>query len=252
MGLICTLASGSSGNAVLIGYKSTYLLVDAGISAKRIKNALWELGISELSCVLVTHEHGDHTSGLAVLRKDVYAAPYTAQAIRREAPALNIREITGEFNAGDIGVTPFATPHDTPDSLGYLLHLGGFRVCVCTDLGHVTKAVLDHASQADCLLIESNHDETMLRNGSYPAFIKKRILGPNGHLSNDASAEVTLAAARGGARYVTLCHLSKDNNHPGIAKETASRRLLENGIGVGRDVSLTVAPRSAMGVPIRV
>ncbi|MDR0293508.1 MAG: MBL fold metallo-hydrolase [Oscillospiraceae bacterium] len=249
--IICTLASGSDGNAVLIGYKSTYLLVDAGISAKRVNKALWELGVSDIDCVLVTHEHSDHISGLSVLKKDVYAAPHTAWAVREGAPHLRIREITGDFSVGEIDVTPFGTPHDTPDSLGFLFHLGGFRVCVCTDLGHVTRTVLDHACRADCLLIESNHDEAMLRAGRYPAFLKERILGPNGHLSNDASAGVALAAARNGTRYITLCHLSKDNNRPDIAERTAAQRLSERGIAAGRDVRLSVAPRGMAGDALR-
>jgi phosphoribosyl 1,2-cyclic phosphodiesterase len=245
--IVCTLASGSDGNAVLIGYKNTVLLVDAGISAKRIKQAVWGLGVPEPSCVLLTHEHGDHTRGLAVLRRDVYAPPLTARAVRNTAPFLHITEVTGSFGVGDIGVEPFATPHDTPDSMGYLFDLGGFAVCVCTDLGHVTQTVLDHARRADYLLIESNHDERMVRTGPYPHFLKTRILGPNGHLCNEVSAEVTLAAVKNGTRHVTLCHLSKENNRPELAESAAAKRLAAEGIAPGKDIILNVAPPGAVG-----
>lgn len=249
--LICTLASGSDGNAVLIGHKGTYLLVDAGISAKRINKALWELGVSDIACVLVTHDHSDHIGGLAVLRKDVYAAPLTAQTVRNKAPYLHTQEINGDFAVGDIGITPFETPHDAPDSLGFLFDLDGFRVCVCTDLGHVTRSVMAHACKADYLLIESNHDEAMLQAGRYPSFLKKRILGPRGHLSNNACAEVVLAAVQNGTRAVTLCHLSKDNNRPELAERVSVQRLCENGVAVGKDVRLDVAPHGVLGVPFR-
>ncbi|MDR1669528.1 MAG: MBL fold metallo-hydrolase [Oscillospiraceae bacterium] len=249
--IVCTLASGSDGNAVLIGYKDTVLLVDAGVSARRVKSALWELGVSEPACVLVTHEHGDHTRGLAALRRDVYAPPLTARAIRSAAPFLHITEVTGNFGVGDIGVEPFATPHDTPDSLGYLFDLGGFMVCVCTDLGHATKTVLEHACRADYLLIESNHDEGMVNSGRYPAFLKRRILSPRGHLSNEASAEVTLAAVKSGVRHVTLCHLSKENNRPELAESAATGRLSGERIFAGKDYTLNVAPPGRIGTALR-
>ncbi len=249
--IVCTLASGSDGNAVLVGYKDTFLLVDAGISARRIRQALWELGVSELTCVLVTHEHGDHTKGLAALRRDVYAPPLTARAIRSATPFLHITDVTGSFGIGDIGVEAFATPHDVPDSLGYLFDLGGFMVCVCTDLGHATKTVLEHACRADYLLIESNHDENLVMSGRYPAFLKRRILSPRGHLSNEASAEVTLAAVKSGTRHVTLCHLSKENNRPELAESAAAGRLSDEGIFAGKDFTLNVAPAGMLGMALR-
>ena len=248
MRVVCTLASGSGGNAVLIGSGHTYILVDAGISAKRIHRALWELGLSieNIVSVLVTHEHSDHIAGVPALRKNIYAPPLTAQAVRMRASFCRVEEITGAFAVGDINVTPFDTPHDAPDSLGFSFDLGGTRVVLCTDLGHVTQAVMQHAAQADCLLIESNHDEAMLRAGPYPAFLKKRILGPRGHLSNEASAEVTAAAVCGGARHVALCHLSRENNRPELAERVTARRLAECGVTPGRDITLGAAPAAGI------
>ncbi len=248
MAFVCTLASGSDGNCVLVSDGRTRLLVDAGISARRISRALREfsLDISDISAVLVTHEHGDHIYGLSALKKPVFAAELTCAALKCEATPI---EPGRAFTVGSVGVTPFATPHDTPQSLGYLLHAGGLRVAVCTDLGHMPPEALAVLCTANVLLLEANHDVQMLRRGPYPAFLKDRILGKRGHLSNDACADAVAACARHGVGRVTLCHLSKDNNSPDLALGTVAHRLHTEGIKVGSDIFVDVAPHGELGAP---
>lgn len=251
MPFCCTLASGSDGNCVLVSHAGTHLLIDAGVSAKRIRAALFNFGLDleDIRAVLVTHEHSDHTCGLKVLRREVYAAPMTALDLRRQLPSLTVHDIeSDEFDIGSINIRAFKTPHDTPDSRGFFLRLGEKSVCICTDLGHVTNIIREMAAKADYLLIESNHDEQMLWNGSYPMMLKKRILGPRGHLSNVHSAEASAAAVKSGASRVTLCHLSKENNLPEIAEQTARERYAQDGIGK-HDVELDVAPHGVPGKP---
>lgn len=253
MAFVCTLASGSSGNCVLISHMGTHILVDAGISRKRLNAALgtWGLSAADLAAVLVTHEHSDHTSGLPYLRCPAYTGIGTAGYLNYKGVSPCVREISdfGQFEIGSVGVTPFPVPHDAPDTLGFLVHMGSKTVCVCTDLGHMDGDTLAMCAGADYLLLEANHDVAMLRAGSYPAALKMRILGPRGHLSNDASAEAVLAAVRARSTRVTLCHLSQDNNTPPLALETVSQKLSAAGVRLGRDLLLDTAPRLEPGVP---
>lgn len=249
MAFVCTLASGSDGNCVLVSDGKTRLLVDAGISARRIAKSLREfsLDISDISAVLVTHEHGDHIYGLSALKKKAYASEETCSALKCESEPVGVG---APFMIGSIGVTAFDTPHDTPRSYGYMLHAGGMRVAVCTDLGHMPPEVLAVLCTANILLIESNHDLQMLRWGSYPVFLKDRVMGKRGHLSNDACAAAVAECARHGVSRVSLCHLSNENNSPDLALGTVAHRLHTEGIKVGSDIILDVAPHGGCGKPI--
>ncbi len=264
MSVICSLSSGSDGNSVLISDGKTHILIDAGISAKRISVTLrqWNLTLEDLSGVLVTHEHGDHIYGLHLdnipknpnaanvfrVKSPVYAAEKTCQALSRYSGELRP---VGErpFEVGSLVVTPFHTPHDTPQSLGYLVHMGRFRVAVCTDLGHMPDDVLYIISTAHYLILEANHDVQMVKNGSYPRSLKDRILGPNGHLSNDACGKAVAVCARFGVRHVTLFHLSNENNSPDVALGTVAFHLHQAGFVPGQDVMLDVAPHGVCGIP---
>ena len=254
---VCTLASGSSGNSLLICCGSTYVLLDAGISARRITSALKALGAdpTRLSAVLVTHEHTDHVSGLATLTKQlgvpVYATAPTLYRLERKVPALarlgRALEAGTGFQLGELWVESFSTPHDAAGSVGYAVTGGGARMALATDLGHLTPQVWDAARGADLLVCETNHDEDWVRSGPYPYYLKQRILGDRGHLSNEAGAELAALAAESGTRAVVLAHLSRENNTPARAWETAARRLRSMGCEPNLDLSLTVAPRSGLG-----
>ena len=253
-----TLASGSSGNCLLVRGGGTSVLVDAGISCRRIVNALRELGVEpqELAGVLITHEHADHIAGLATLTKQyrlpVYASRGTGWELCRRIAfvedLLRPFEPGAAFQSGDLEVTSFPTPHDAAQSVGYVLSHGGKRAAVATDLGHVTPEVERAVRGVDLLVCEANHDVEWVRsNGRYPYPLKARILGDRGHLSNEAGAELAWTAVEGGARAVVLAHLSHENNTPARALEVVGGVLARRGAAVGREVVLEAAPRSETG-----
>lgn len=256
-----TLASGSSGNAALVSCGSTHILLDAGVSARRITTALRGLGVdpAALSGVLVTHEHTDHASGLATLTKQlrlpVYATAPTLLRLGEKLPALSGLEHAVEaaagFGVGSLWVRPFATPHDAAGSVGYVLTGDDCSMALCTDLGHVTGQVRQAVLGCQLLVCEANHDEDWLRTGPYPYYLKKRILGDYGHLSNEAGAELAAQAVEAGARTVVLAHLSAENNTPARAREVAARRLSRGGVDPEHDISLLVAPRAGCGPVLR-
>lgn len=251
MPMLCTLASSSSGNCTLVSDGKTNLLIDAGISARRIRAALRALDIGEVSAVLLTHEHTDHISGLKTLvsrcRVPVYASRLTAAAVEElVAPGLlNAFDAGDGFEIGNIGLQSFLTPHDTPESVGYLFCAGKSRAVVATDLGCVPPRALSYISEADVLLIEANHDPDLLKNGPYPGFLKKRILSDRGHLSNAACAQaVSFAAEKGNLKRVLLGHLSAENNTPALALSQVSGALSRLGLN---GLSVEVAPRAQTG-----
>ena len=251
---LCTLASGSSGNSLLVTDGRTHVLVDAGISCRRICTGLKELGVEpkELAGVLITHEHSDHISGLTTLTKQlrlpVYASPGTGRQLCYRIAFLEelLRPVApGEgFSIGGLAIESFPTSHDAAESVGYALSAGGRKAAVVTDLGYVTEAVLRGIRGADLLVAEANHDVEWVQSGPYPYHLKARILGDRGHLSNEAGAELAWTAVEGGARTVGLAHLSHENNTPARAHEVVRGVLERRGAAVGRDVALEVAPRS--------
>ena len=242
-----TLASGSSGNCALVCCGGTRLLLDAGISARRITTALKGLGVdpASLGGVLVTHEHSDHISGLATLTKQlglpVYATAPTLRQLRYRIPFLErlCRDFApGDgFPVGELWVTSFAGD--------------GSKLASATDLGRLTPEVLNAVRGCDLLVCESNHDVDWVRSGPYPYYLKERILGDRGHLSNEMGAELAALAAESGARAVVLAHLSSENNTPARARDVATRRLSAAGVDPERDLSLTVAPRKERGPVFR-
>lgn len=249
---VYTLASGSSGNCTLVQSGSAAILIDAGISTKRIVTSLAQLGLSpeQLSGILITHEHSDHIGGLNTFIKhyDVpILAPRTVAnhlswAIAGVDDYLTVLVPGDEYALADFGVTPFHTPHDTPESVGYRIESDGAVFGMCTDLGHVTDEVLAALRGTDAAVIESNHDLEMLRTGPYPVPLKRRILSDSGHLSNDAAADLAVTLAEGGTRQLVLGHLSRQNNLPPLARKCTAQALAGAGADLGGDVSLAVAP----------
>ena len=259
---LCTLASGSSGNCLLVSHGATHILVDAGISCRRITTALKGLGVAPeaLSAVLITHEHTDHMAGLATLTKQlalpVYASRGTARQLCYRIPFLE--EVLHTFTPGEsfglesLEIETFPTPHDADQSNGYAISAGERKLAVATDLGHVTEEVSRGIQGAQLLVAEANHDVEWLRSGPYPYFLKSRILGDRGHLSNEAGAELVWQAVEGGAHTVVLAHLSKENNTPQRAYDVVETVLERRGVRPGRDVRLAVAPRAEPGERYRI
>ena len=251
----CPLFSGSSGNALFIGGGDTRLLIDAGMPGKSIEGALREIGVlpETLTGIAVTHEHSDHVKGVGILSRKyhipVYANEGTWNGMARavgEVPA-GCRRITRtdeDFYIGDLALLPFAIPHDAAEPVGYRVFCAGHSVGTATDIGHMTKKILQTLAGTEVLLLESNHDPEMLRrNPHYPLQLKQRILGSRGHLSNDDSANALLSLYETGVRQVLLGHLSGENNTPARALDTAVRRLEQNGVRLNEDIGLGIAWR---------
>lgn len=253
---ICTIASGSSGNCLLASAGGAHILVDAGISCRRITKALAEQGLTpeDLSGILITHEHTDHIAGLAVLtrhtRLPIYTSPGTARQLSTRTAGLDEllhTIIPGDsLEVGPFGVESFPTSHDAAQSMGFTLDHQGRRAGIVTDLGYVSQAVLNTISGVQLLVCEANHDPDMLERGPYPEALKARILGKQGHLSNEAGAELACRCAAAGAHTVLLAHLSDKNNTPRLAVDTAAAALRKMGVEPGRDLTLTAAPRDSM------
>ena len=257
-----TLASGSTGNAALVSCEDTHVLLDAGVSAKRISNGLRALGVTpaQLSAILLTHEHSDHVSGLRVLSKKagapIYATGPTCRAWYRKHRVDEVKSLFQTQEAGtgvrigSLWVESFPTPHDAAGSVGYSITGDGGRMVLCTDLGYVTGEVRHAVEGCDLLVCETNHDEDWVRSGPYPYYLKQRVLGDYGHLSNEAGAELAAFAVESGTKTVVLAHLSRTNNTPARAYEAVALRLLAAGRDPERDISLTVAPADVPGPTI--
>lgn len=244
---VTTLASGSSGNCILISHGDTHLLVDVGISCRRIKTALAALGLGcgDLSGILITHEHSDHISGLATLFKQYHLPVWCSAGTGRQlvyriaflGEVLHTFRPGEAFTVGGLTVNPFPTCHDAAESVGYTFTDGEHKLALVTDLGVVTAVVEQAICGCDLLLAEANHDPDLLTSGPYPYYLKQRILGERGHLSNAACAAL---AAKSGAKTVILAHLSAENNTPSLALSAVRA-------AVGSDVCVEVAPRSETG-----
>ena len=255
MARFCSLFSSSSGNATYIGTANDGILIDAGVSAKRLKTALLDRDIdpATIRAIFVTHEHSDHIKGIRVFagahRIPVYATRGTLLGME-EAGALSEKFPAHELPAGsdvEIGgmqIHAFATPHDSLESCGFTVTMEDERkLAVCTDIGHMTNEIMHNLIGCDLVLLESNHDVGMLENGSYPYFLKRRILSDTGHLSNAACADVAAQLVERGTTRLFLGHLSAENNLPELAFQTSYCALCESGAVAERDYILKVNPR---------
>ncbi len=230
---LCSIASGSSGNCIYAGSDDTHVMIDAGIAGKRIEAGLNELGLTtkDMQGILVTHEHSDHIGGLGVVARKcgtpIYATEGTIEAIKRTSclgkidPGLfHVVRADEPFSIGDIDFTPIAISHDAAEPVAYLMQNGKKRAAVITDLGYYNSYIVDRIQGLDVLFLEANHDIRMLQVGPYPYYLKQRILGDRGHLSNENSGRLLGEVLHDNFKVVMLGHLSKENNYAELAYET--------------------------------
>lgn len=252
---LCSIVSGSSGNCVYVGSGQTNLLVDAGVSAKRIEHGLSGIDVhpDTLQGILVTHEHTDHISGIGVMARKynvpIYGTSETLHSIQQiksmgKIPMELFRPIQADetFYINDIAVEPFATSHDAVNPVCYTLQAEGHKVGVATDLGMYDDYIVGKLQDSDVLMIEANHDVNMLMVGHYPYYLKQRILGSRGHLSNETSAGLISKLLSSKLRHVFLAHLSKENNYEELAFETVCCELTHQGCDFS-SLNLKVARR---------
>ncbi len=249
MARIYPLFSSSKGNAAFIGTPSGGILIDAGVSAKRLRDALSRAGISSgaVAAVFVTHDHTDHVSGLRVFCRQtgvpVYAEPQTLENLLRNGylePEADGHTLTGHVQIAGMTVTPFDTSHDTAKSCGFRVMLPDGQSCaVCTDLGYASESVCAALRGCRLVLLEANYDDEMLRYGPYPEQVKARIRSDAGHLSNRQSGELARFLVGNGTVHLVLGHLSEHNNTPEKAAQAITQAL--SGFVCGQDYLLDVA-----------
>lgn len=231
---VCLLASGSQGNALYIESGESCILVDAGLSGRELSRRLDLIGVEadDLNAIFVTHEHQDHCCGLGVMARRHHLPVFAHEATIKALPRLGrVKEIR-EFEAGDlvdfrdVQIRSFPITHDAAAPVGFTIETPDGKIGIATDLGIPTRLVADRLRDCRVLVIESNHDEKMLRDGPYPWHLKERIRGSHGHLSNGASSELLDQVAWPGLEMVFLAHLSEQNNCPELVGQTA-RNVLE-------------------------
>jgi len=250
MTAVHTLASGSSGNALLLEWGGGRVLVDAGISCRRIAQSLKALNLTlrDLDAVCITHTHSDHISGLQTLLKHtqcpVYASVPAGRELLRRVPGMEDRLETaeGRFAVWNCAVTAFPTSHDAPGACGYRFDTpdGGFGLL--TDSGIITPEAAEVLPGVSLAVLEANHDVETLQSGPYPYYLKKRILGPKGHLRNEDAAAFAVTLAAAGAREIVLAHLSRENNTPAMALRAVETALSAAGLSP----RLSAAPRDSL------
>ncbi len=258
MARLCPMFSGSSGNSYYIGSRSAGVLLDAGRSARQLENALRLCGEDPLAVqgILVTHEHTDHISGLRVFAKKydipVFASPGTLTALGEVLDGLRAYPIEQGLQLAGMTIDHFHTSHDCAEPLGFRIKTEDGRIfTLSTDLGYLSEEVQESLFGTDLAVIESNHDEEMLRMGRYPYPLKKRISSDHGHLSNRACGEFLPRLANSGTKRFLLAHLSRENNTPSLALETALLYMVKAGLIRDVDFLLDVAePENTKGKAI--
>ncbi len=230
---LCVLGSGSSGNCTYIGTTNSHLLLDLGFGARSIRRRFEEaaLSLDKIQALVLTHGHSDHVAGAAAFANELGIPVFMNKGTREEVPGLRdvgrweCFEAGQSFSIGDIRVHPFAVNHDAAQPVAFRFSSGGVAGAVVTDLGELSTPVTKHLRGCDWLILESNHDEEMLKIGDYPWFLKQRLLGKKGHLSNQALSHFLAEDFDGSAAHLFLAHLSRNNNLPQLAAEAASAAL---------------------------
>lgn len=256
---LCSLSSGSSGNCYLIGSDRTLLLIDAGITCKKITDALSSLNVDpeRISGILITHEHIDHIKGAELLSRKydipIFCNEKTGEELlklmkKTDQLSLNYFQNLRPFFLGNIEILPFPVCHDASDTVGFSLYCENTQISIATDTGCITDPIIKELSDADLLILEANHDVDMLKMGKYPWFLKQRILGKQGHLSNeDAGRTIAkLSTYHPKQRQVLLAHLSRENNFPEMAYETVKNVLEEHQLFLNEELRLNLLQRDKL------
>jgi phosphoribosyl 1,2-cyclic phosphodiesterase len=254
----CSIYSGSSGNCLYIATNNTKILIDAGLTGKKIQEGLKSIDVnpSDINAMVITHEHDDHIKSAGILSRrfniPIYANTKTWEAMSATLGKIseeNIKVFEGydAFLIGDILVKPFAIPHDAASPCGYSFMNGGAKISVATDIGYVTDEIKSNIIDSDLILLEANHDVEMLKIGPYPYPLKRRVLSNLGHLSNEDAGLALVEILNGKTKKVILGHLSNTNNYPELALRTVISVLQMNGIIDGEHIEIDIAQRDRVG-----
>lgn len=263
---LCSIASGSSGNCIYAGSDATHLLIDAGISGKRIEEGVASLGLhlKEIDGIFVTHEHADHISGLGVLARKyqipIYATAGTIEAVKKTASLGKIDESLFHYIRADekcvikdMSLYPIRTSHDAAEPVAYSISHDKKKIGIITDLGCYNEYTVECLKDSDVLYMEANHDINMLQVGPYPYYLKQRILSDRGHLSNEMSGKLLGRLLNDHIQAVVLGHLSKENNLPELAYETVKVEIMMSETGYkAEDFPIYVAKRSEVSQMIEI
>lgn len=253
----CSLYSGSSGNSLFIKTENTKILVDAGVSSKKIETALYNLEIdpSTIDGILITHEHSDHVQGLGTFAKKfdlpVFVNQKTLDAMPKQKEKIdnkNIKKfkIEEKFEIKDLKIKPFSIPHDAANPCGFNIFKDNKKISIATDIGHMTNGILKNLEDSIFVLLESNYDPEVLKFSRYPYILKTRIAGPTGHLPNETAGKTISHLLNSGLKQALLGHLSKESNFPELAYKTVMEEIIANNHNEN-SLKLSVASRDIPG-----
>lgn len=249
----CSLYSSSSGNSFFVQTENTKILIDAGVSCKKIENALNSLDVSpeNIDAIMLTHEHIDHVKSIGMLSKKynipIYSNKETWNAILNSNNKLLNSDIhffvnDKDFEFNDLKICPFSTPHDAANPCGFNIFKDKKKISIATDLGHISPKIIQNLENSSLVMLESNYDSNILKYSSYPYMLKERISGPKGHLENCVTGKTIAHLINGGLENALLIHLSKENNFPELAYKTVTEELHKQNL-LESSLSLNVAPR---------
>ena len=248
-----SLYSGSTGNSLYVESENTKILVDSGVSMKKLTTALTtnDVKLEDIDAIIVTHEHSDHVQSLGMISSKynipVFANEKTWDAMPKQRDKISDTNqkffVSYEkFEIGDLIIDPFSIPHDAADPCGFNIMNNKDKISIATDIGHMTKEIVDKLDGSSFVLLESNYDPEILKSGKYPYYLKTRILGPNGHLPNEMAGKTISYLLKGSLKQVMLGHLSKENNFPELAYQTVIEKLIQSNFDEN-SIRISVASR---------
>lgn len=248
-----SLYSGSTGNSLYVESENTKILVDSGVSMKKLTSALTsnDVKLEDIDAIIVTHEHSDHVQSLGMISSKynipVFANEKTWDAMPKQRDKISDSNkkffVSYEkFEIGDLIIDPFSIPHDAADPCGLNIMNNKDKISIATDIGHMTREIVDKLDGSSFVLLESNYDPEILKSGKYPYYLKTRILGPNGHLPNEMAGKTIAYLLKGSLKQVMLGHLSKENNFPELAYQTVIEKLIQSNFDEN-SIRISVASR---------